>query len=232
MKTKLILCLVCLCLFFSLNLTAGEKRLGALGGINIATLAGDIDGAEPSSMTLGAFGAILEMPLGEQFMLCLEPVFIQKGAKYKVTAEPDGYDDYYYYFDFFDDIEYKINASYFEIPILLKKPLGSGNAKPYILAGPSLGILSSAEIEISFMGLGGFDIDVKDYCTSFDIGLTFGGGIGLPFGNNILFAECRYTLGLTDIFEGADDEDLELEDVELKNRGIQIMGGFTFPLGN
>ena len=43
-------------------------------------------------------------------------------------------------------------------------------------------------------------------------------------------------MGLTDVFKGTepteDEDDLELEDADVKHTGIQIMAGITIPLGD
>jgi len=67
--------------------------------------------------------------------------------------------------------------------------------------------------------------DIKDDIKSIDFGLAFGGGVSLPMGNNTVFVEGRYSLGLSDINDDSSD------DTEIKTKGIQIMAGITFPLG-
>ncbi len=49
--------------------------------------------------------------------------------------------------------------------------------------------------------------------------------MSLPLGNNTVFVEGRYSLGLSDINDDSSD------DTKIKTKGIQIMAGFTFPLG-
>lgn len=43
-------------------------------------------------------------------------------------------------------------------------------------------------------------------------------------------------MGLADVFKGTgpatSEDELELEDAEVKNRGIHIMAGFSMPLGD
>lgn len=57
-----------------------------------------------------------------------------------------------------------------------------------------------------------------------DLGLGFGGGVSMPMGNNTIFIEARYSLGLTDI------NDDDFDDTKIKTKGFQIFAGITFPL--
>ena len=99
---------------------------------------------------------------------------------------------------------------------MLKFAFGSGDTKPYVMAGPTVGWLLSAEVDGE---------DIKDDVKSIDFGIAFGGGVSLPMGNNTVFVEGRYSLGLTDINDDPTD------DTKFKTKGIQIMAGITFPLG-
>ena len=60
-----------------------------------------------------------------------------------------------------------------------------------------------------------------------DFGLNFGAGFSIPFDENILFLRASYSLGLYDINDQVGN-DLEYT---VKNRGIQISAGLSFPLG-
>lgn len=59
-----------------------------------------------------------------------------------------------------------------------------------------------------------------------DFGLGFGAGVSFPLGTNALFVEGRYALGLSNI-----NDDPEDPDTQIKNKGIQVIAGITFPLG-
>ena len=100
---------------------------------------------------------------------------------------------------------------------MLKFAFGSGDTKPYVMAGPTFGYLLSAKQD---------ETDIKDDVKSIDFGLTFGGGVSLPMGNNTVFVEGRYTLGLSDI-----NDDSGPDADKIKTKGIQIMAGITFSLG-
>ncbi len=71
---------------------------------------------------------------------------------------------------------------------------------------------------------------------STDFGLGFGAGVSFPAGNNSMFIEGRYALGLTDVakagvVEGMGGQLTVDDDVDIKTGGILLMAGITFPLG-
>ncbi|MCH6560605.1 PorT family protein [candidate division KSB1 bacterium] len=128
---------------------------------------------------------------------------MQKGATVKEAGEED-----------------KLEAAYIEVPAMIKFPFGSGDTKPYVMVGPTVGYLLSAKVKDDME-----EQDIKDDVKNFDFGLAFGGGVSLPMGNNTVFVEGRYSLGLSDINDDPND------DTKIKTKGIQIMAGITFPLG-
>ena len=91
---------------------------------------------------------------------------------------------------------------------------------PYAMAGPSLGFLTGAKFENEE----GDSQDEKDNTNTFDFGLGLGGGVSIPHGNHTFFAETRYVLGLANINKESDES-------TVKNRGLQIIIGVTFPVG-
>ncbi len=182
---------------------SGQVNFGVIGGLNLASLSFDPDpqGVDLSNRTGIGIGGVLSFGVGETLALQLEPMFLQKGSK--ATVQGFG--------------ETELKASYIEVPAMLKFAFGSSDTKPYVMAGPTVGFLLSAKQD---------ETDIKDDVKSIDFGLTFGGGVSLPMGNNTVFVEGRYSFGLADI---NDDSDPDAD--KFKTKGIQIMAGITFPLG-
>jgi opacity protein-like surface antigen len=220
---KVTLCIaVCIALLMSMAVSAQNTRIGVIGGVNLANISTDEEGAEPKSLTAFGVGGVLDFAMGENMSLCFEPMYLQKGSKEDVTEE--GF-----------TTEVKVKSTYIEVPVFLKLYLGSGDTRPYVMAGPTFGFLMSSNMEMSTMGIG-VEVDIKEIMESIDYGVGFGGGISLPMGRNTLFAEARYTLGLADIFKGGEVEIMEgaaeeIPDAEIKTKGIQIMAGIMIPLG-
>jgi len=182
-----------------------QVNFGVIGGLNLAKLSFDPDlqGVDLSNRTAFGIGGVLSFGVGETLALQLEPMFLQKGVK----ASAQGF-------------ESEIKASYIEVPAMLKFAFGSGDTKPYVMAGPTVGYLLSAKVKDP-----DGEQDIKDDVKNIDFGLAFGGGVSLPMGNNTVFVEGRYSLGLSDLNDDPTD------DIKIKSKGIQIMAGITFPLG-
>ena len=107
---------------------------------------------------------------------------------------------------------------------MVKYIIGTNKIKPYLMAGPTIGFLQDAKLKVIMGGDSELE-DLKDDLKSIDFGIGFGAGLDLPIGNNSIFVEARYSLGLMNI---ADKADGPYEDV--KTRGIQIFAGITFPM--
>jgi len=204
-------------LLIGFNVVNAQNRIGVLGGVNIANF--DVkDAEEIDNLTGLGIGGLIEFSAGDMLKICFEPMYLQKGAQAEATEENI-------------TVKGELNLAYLEIPALVKIPIGSG---PYLMAGPTIGILLSSKAKVSAMGLD-MEIDTKEQMESIDYGVCFGGGLNIPLGNNSLFFEARYTLGLANIVkEGEVDIDGQtqvIEDTEVKNKGIQIMAGLSIPLG-
>lgn len=202
-----------------------QIRLGGVGGLNFADL--ETSGEpEVSTRTVFGIGAVLEIGLSRNFILHMEPMYIQKGGRVEagedVTSDPGG----------------RIKSSFAEIPIFLKVTHGS-RIRPYAMVGPSIGYLLSSHIELDAFGLA-FEGDMKEVTNRIDFGLGFGGGIAIPMGIFSVFLEGRYTVGLTNLQKGGTMEvsagplavpiDFDKDEAEYKNRGFRIMIGILYPL--
>jgi hypothetical protein len=103
--------------------------------------------------------------------------------------------------------------SYLEIPIVLKAAFGDGNIKPYLFAGPSIGILLSATNTTSSTGTTDAHnqpppqiTDIKSALNATDISLYFGGGILDKLDSGpALFFDAGYAAGLTKIYKTQPD---------------------------
>lgn len=145
--------------------SAQGLSLGIKGGLNMASIAG-ADAGSPimkPGLVGGAYATIDLMFVNIQ----PEALYSQKGLK-----RDDG------------GITITVHYNYLEIPVLLKFPLGK-IIVPSIYAGPSFGMLMSADIE---------GIDIKDGLKSSDLGLVFGVDVKTPVK---LSVDARYTMGLT-----------------------------------
>lgn len=193
----------------------GLTAKGFKAGVNIANITGsDVDdfmdvlsyfaGASLSNKTLMgfSFGGFVTYNFSPTVALQPELLYSMKG--FTITAEGED-----------EDVDVKMD--YIEIPVLFKFMFGKGTAKPYLFAGPSLGILVSSK-----MKSGGESVDAKDLWKTTDVGVVFGGGVGFPLGQGALSLDGRYTMGVTNTPDAGD------ADINIKNSNISFMVGYGF----
>lgn len=177
---------------FSTGIFAQEFGLRA--GVNITSQEADGDGItiETDSKTGFYVGAIAKFGLADALKLRLELNYATYGYKFE-----------------FADEETTTNLNHLDIPILFEYNLRLGDALgAYVNAGPQIGYALSGSDDDE-------DIDFDEY-NRLDFGLAFGGGVGFGVaGDNMLYLEIRYFLGLANL----NDSD---QDVTLNNRGLQI----------
>lgn len=118
-----------------------------------------------------------------------------------------------------------ISLEYIEIPVMLQVPLSLGGLSPYIVGGPAIAF----EIGCSFdtpQGDSDCDEDGDDGSRKkTDFGVTAGAGLEFPLGPGALSFEGRYTWGLTNLNDDANDS------FEIKNRAAYLTAGYTIWLG-
>ena len=197
---------IALCLILP---ASSQVRFGIVGGLNLANVSIDPDeGLDFKNRTALGVGGVLDFGLGNIVFIHFEPMFLQKGTKVEEGGS-----------------KLEIDADYIEVPLLLKFAFGTSGTKPYIMVGPTLGILMSAKWKVTAEGISA-EVDVKDTTKGIDFGVSFGAGVSMPLGQNSLFVEARYALGLTNF-----NDDPEDPDTDIKTKGIQVFAGMTFPLG-
>lgn len=180
----------------------GKMMFGVKGGLNLANLSGD--DVEDTSMKIGmAGGVFMCYKLTDIFAIQPELLFSMKGAEFTE-----------------DDVDGSYKVNYFEIPLLFKVNLPTeGKIKPNLYAGPALGILMSADVEV-----GDYSADMKDFTKSTDIGIIAGAGLGYQMEKGMLCAEVRYEVGMGTIDEPAEDVD----EADVKNSVVSILVGYGF----
>ncbi|MFQ6113380.1 MAG: porin family protein [bacterium] len=195
-----------------------QQRIGFVGGLNFANFASlkavSADVNVFGRRTLFGLGGVLELGMGKNTALRLEPMYLQKGAKGTLEG-----------------LDFEWNLVYFEVPAFLKLNIVSSPYNLYFLAGPTLGLILTAKMKIF-----GIEFNIVDATSSIDFGLGFGAGFSFPIGKNAIFVEGHYTHGFANIADEGKivtgGEELEFEEGDMaKNTGIQIMAGVTFPFG-
>ena len=103
---------------------------------------------------------------------------------------------------------------------MLRLAFGIRTTRPYLIAGPTVGLLVSTPID---------DTDVKNSPESLDFGFDFGTGVSFPADKNAVFVESRYAIELINIAYGLFCRHDDCP--EVKTKGIQVMAGLAFLLG-
>jgi opacity protein-like surface antigen len=227
MKRLLFLVAMIVVLSLAIPAVGQEYYLGVTGGMNMAKMkiTGDGETQNVDALNNLAIGGIFGVKFKDNMSLQLRPLYLQKGGTLTQDAPSP-------------DIDF--NMSYLEIDISLKITTGD-QLRPYIIAGPSLGFLLSAEIEFDSEG-NKITGDIMDISKSTEFSLGVGAGLEYSLGSAFVFLEGRYLFGLNNLNKGGTvefeyqgmvvgSENISADD-EFKNRGFQIMAGLVFPLKN
>ena len=184
---------------------AGDMTFGVKGGVNLADLSGDdITNNEIKTVFVG--GIFFNYAFTDIISLQPEALFAMKGTK-STELENTG-----------------INLTYADIPLLLKLSVPTeGKFVPSVFAGPSIGILMSADYERALE-----ETDIKDYLKSADVGLVLGVGFDYLIGAGRLLLDARYTFGFSTIIDDPERFGPEPpgEEVEVKTNGMMFMVGY------
>jgi opacity protein-like surface antigen len=175
-----------------------------------------------SSRTAFAFGLQVETSIAGPMYAQVEVKYLQGGTIVDIsglvnqqTGQP---------------FSAKITAKsvYFELPVLLKAKFSKGPVRPFVLAGPSVGILLAAKTLVEAAGFGSSEEDAKDGTNSTNFSLVFGGGVEFMATPRIgITAEGRYLLGLSDV---AKEVAGETSHTKIKGRGFLFAVGALFYL--
>jgi len=217
----------------SLSLSAAAQNFyyGLEGGVNFANV--NLESANgtdqlTSPQTGFVFGGVFGYPISHSFSLELEALYIQKGGMQMANSQ---------------NPNIEIRMSVLEVPLFAKVSFGN-TIRPYIKAGPAIGIILNSDAETEYGGavagqsLQTYKADMQNVLKRIDFGLSFGTGISFAVGNTYLFIESRYTLGLTDLYKGGElqwisgDESFTVEgnpSAAMYNKGIQVIIGITLP---
>jgi hypothetical protein len=197
-----------------------EVRVGGVGEMNLAmysTQRGDT-GMVMGRLARGGGGAMVEVDLTKHFALTIRPSWTGSGTDIQGTPELGevarwGNPAYIH-----------VVSTYVEVPLFVKYTALPEGVRPYLLAGPSVGLLQSATREWTVSNQAVQSEDVKDLFNGTDFSLCVGAGVGRNFGWAHVFIEGLYAFGLTDINkEGAADVN--------KTRDLRFRIGVALRLG-
>jgi opacity protein-like surface antigen len=224
MKKNILFYVIIVLFIFNVK-SFSQLRIGAHLGFNLA----DADYTNNSysntkvESKIGFIaGGLLELKISDKLFIQPEFNYIQKGTDltplpgllYGVAAGPYIVPD--------PDSREKVTLDFFEIPLLLKMKFGENKLKPYAFLGPSLGFAITETEEFTF------SIDPTWNSTHHhidsiknDFGFILGGGVEYDLNEKMsLFANLRYSLGLSDISKFVNQS--------YKTRGLELLVGINY----
>lgn len=212
---------------FSLVITQpvfGQLHAGLTAGANFASISTDSDLAAYDGRVLLVLGGVLEIELSDRISLRFEPMYLQKGAEAHFTSE-------------LDEVRYENSLDYLELPILLTYSFAATETlTPYLTFGPSVGFNLGADFITRLPGgiAGTLVADISEEIKLVDFGIAAGVGTRIRAGEGSFFIVSRYTWDLTNVFDNPHESDCcdFPGPVDLNNRGLQVLTGYTFPLGS
>lgn len=223
-------------LFFAVSAAFlnAQTYIGVRGGITSNKMTSPglaldfLDGVLPSTkwMTGTRVGIFTEFPVGNQLAFQTGLDYAEKGFSFRENFNVN-------VFEFPIPIGATVNArmKYFEVPIVAKYALGSGNVKPYLKAGATLGYASSAILQSKARVI--IPIDVaripiglnSSLVNRFEVGAIVGGGIELPAGPGSMMLDVQYTHGLSSVIN------TPVVDLKARNSSFGISIGYKIPIG-
>lgn len=137
-------------------------------------------------------GLMMEYKFSPKFAIAPEAVFAAQGGKFKLG-----------------DVKFKFTTNYINVPVMLKYYVAPAFSIDF---GPQVGFNVYSKQKFGDEK----PFDIKDATKSVDFGL----GLGCTYNlTNNAFVQARYTMGLTNAFEGRGD---------MKNGNIQLAFGMKF----
>jgi hypothetical protein len=208
MKSLLVvLCVLCL------SLTAMAETpisLGGQFGLAFTGLSVSPSNTSFSSRTTFGVGGVLEVGFSQLFWLQPELLYTSGGAKN--TQNVNG-----------TSVTINYNYNWIELSPLIKIKFGKKDFKPYIIAGPKIGILTGANYDWTGGGQGGSG-DSKDNSESLNLSIDFGAGTDFYLDQQTcLYGDIRYSLGLTNI-----NKDPQAAGTSVKTSAFMIVVGAKF----
>lgn len=179
MKTKLFATLLFV-LAFGFTTMAQSISIGPRVGTTFAKVTSeDISSGNLTGLQVGA---VLNYGIDDLFSVQPELLLVQKGGKI---------------------FGYKQTVNYAELPVLGKATFDVAQFQGFVTAGPTFGYAMGGK----YKGDGeSTDIEWEDEDNRFEMGASFGIGLGYKVGTGTLNLDIRYGLGITSLYETEGDE--------------------------
>lgn len=203
MIRKLMTVVATTALFGAAPLVAQEHFGIVVGGVSSnMTFTGDGASVNFDSRTGFAVGVSMAHHISKDLEFAPELLYVQKGTKITDGSSSFG-----------------MKVSYAELPLLFRAKFGTSATRPFIMAGPAVGVKAGCKLKGDDAGTTvTVDCDEAEFnVKSVDVGVMFGGGIAAKrFSISV-----RYDLGLTNIVKDTDPGE------SAKNRAFLAMVGIA-----
>ncbi|AQG82575.1 porin family protein [Spirosoma montaniterrae] len=229
MKRIVLASVAALGFFFAHTTATAQVQVGVRGGANWAFASkpeflGSLTPTfHPSPGPTGAL--FLEIPVSDRVSFRPEIAYVQKGFLVK-----EGIDLNLGGFTLPLGARIAYQAQTLELPLLAKINLTDGPVQPYFIAGPSVSYTLDGRVRTratALISTRPIDVDV-DYGAAmnrWDFSAVGGLGLAMDAGPGKLFVEGRYTHGFTRQVQ------VPVVNVNVRNRGIAVSLGYSFPIG-
>ena len=125
-------------------------------------------------------------------------------------------------------VEAITEIQYIQMPVFGKYAFGTGTARAYIMAGPSIGYAMDARLKTRVNSIIDFNISNSDINLNndtydrIDLAGVAGAGVELMMNNGSLFVEGRYTHSFSDLLQDP------IIDLKLRNKSFGLSAGYKF----
>ena len=189
------------------NADAKTMYAGVKGGLNVGSLTGDnADNLDSHDGFIG--GAFYGVDFNERFGARIDGLYVMGGAEGLYTTI-DG-----------DTHEAILKIDYVQFPVLFVVNIPATEKIAFnVSAGPTFSFNTKADAEIPEHG----ETEEIPNVNSFEFGGAIGGGIEYKLSSFSILVDARYYAGATNL--------VDVDALDVKNRGIGIMAGAKFPLG-
>ncbi|MEO8665496.1 MAG: porin family protein [Ignavibacteria bacterium] len=232
MKSKTLSFLILIFLLMLITVktsTAQVISYGIKGGLNLSDISGT-KYRETKTKTGFNLYAFAEYAAVKIFSVSAEAGYTQKG--FETTYEIYEQEDPFYY----EVGQVNATLSYIDISVLAKLKIHAGTVTPYIIAGPSFGILtgehlSSIKTENNNYNLGDLEFFILNFKTN-TFGIKAGAGAEFRFSKLSVLLEARYNADLSVSYErpefGLGVENWNTSSSNIKNNVFEFLAGVKF----
>lgn len=199
-------------LFLWTTCGSAQFRVGPTAGFTFSSLRGDApDKATYSSRPGLAAGVVADLPLTNDIILSIQPLYLQKGVNVAYDMGRNVMRD-----------SLQLRTEYYNLMAMVKVLPDGGLT--FVSAGLGFALLGAAEL--TDINTGAKTADVKSHFKDFDFTASLGFGIMLHAGNSLMTFELRYEQSLLSTISGDQDPSGTGLPVRARTVGLQLFAAY------